>query len=296
MSSGRCTLTSRRGPADNPTYRVRAVNDLNHKGPWSSSLGPTGKSPQGAVEAPGAPLNVGATADGETAIDVFWDAPTDEGGAPITQYEVQWSADGTSGWRRAGYANDPQNRTYKHTGLSSGTTRHYRVAARNSGGRGTWSDPPAFATTLAGVADRPVLTVKSTTPNTIRVRWTEPRDNGGDITSYEIEWSADGSAESWQSLATVGVSDEGFDKREYSDTSVPAGDRRYYRARAVNEAGEWTLVGRGERGNAAGDADSVPGRAERSERHPDNLVAAGRRHGRQHGHELRAGGVHRRRE
>ena len=220
-------------PANNPTYRVRAVNEMNQKGPWSSNLGPTGKSstPQGAVEAPGAPLNVGATADGETAIDVFWDAPTDEGGAPVTQYEVQWSADGTSGWSRAGYANDPQNRTYKHTGLSSGTTRHYRVAARNSGGRGTWSDPPAFATTLAGVADRPVLTVKSTTPNTIRVRWTEPRDNGGDITSYEIEWSADGSAESWQSLATVGVSDEGFDKREYSDTGVPAGDERYYRAR-----------------------------------------------------------------
>ena len=226
-------------PANNPTYRVRAVNDLNHKGPWSSNLGPTGKSstPQGAVEAPGAPLNVGATADGETAIDVFWDAPTDEGGAPVTQYEVQWSADGTSGWSRAGYANDPQNRTYKHTGLSSGTTRHYRVAARNSGGRGTWSSPAAFATTLAGVADRPVLTLKSTTPNTIRVRWTEPRDNGGDITSYEIEWSADGSAESWQSLATVGVSDEGFDKREYSDTGVPAGDERYYRIRAVNEAG-----------------------------------------------------------
>ena len=224
-------------PANNPTYRVRAVNDLNHKGPWSSSLGPAGKPPQGTVEAPGAPLNVGATADGETALDVFWDAPTDEGGAPVTQYEVEWSADGTSGWRTAGYANDPQNRTYKHSGLSSGTTRHYRVAARNSGGRGAWSDPPAFATTLAGVADRPVLTVKSTTPNTIRVRWTEPRDNGGDITSYEIEWSADGSAESWQSLATVRVSDEGFDKREYSDTSVPAGDRRYYRARAINEAG-----------------------------------------------------------
>ena len=85
-------------------------------------------------------MNVGATADGETAIDVFWDAPTDEGGAPVTQYEVQWSADGTSGWSRAGYANDPQNRTYKHTGLSSGATRHYRVAARNSGGRGPWSD------------------------------------------------------------------------------------------------------------------------------------------------------------
>ena len=227
-------------PGDNPTYRVRAVNDFNQKGPWSSSLGPTGKSstPQGAVEAPGAPLNVGAAADGETALDVFWDAPTDEGGAPITQYEVQWSADGRTQWRTAGYVNNPQNRTYKHTGLSSGTTRHYRVAARNSGGRGTWSDPPAFATTLAGVADRPVLTVKSTTPNTIRVRWTEPRDNGGDITSYEIEWSADGSAESWQSLATVGVSDEGFDKREYSDTGVPSGDERYYRARAINEAGE----------------------------------------------------------
>ena len=116
--------------------------------------------------------------------------------------------------------------------MSSGTTRHYRVAARNSGGRGTWSDPPAFATTRAGAPDAPTLTTRSTTPDTIRLRWAEPRDNGGYITRYEIEWSADGSAESWQSLADVTAP-----ANEYSDTSVPAGDERYYRIRAINEAG-----------------------------------------------------------
>ena len=235
-------------PANNPTYRVRAVNGLFHKGPWSSLLGPTGsKSPRGTAEAPGGPVNVGAAADGGSAIDVRWDAPTEDGGAPITRYEVQWSANGESGWRRAGYVNDTQSRTYKHSGLSFGDTRYYRVRAQNSGGWGSWSDPPASATTRAGVPDAPTLTTHSTTADTIRLRWSDPRDNGGAITQYEIQWSQDGSVDSWQSLTNIAaedvqVQDENYN--EYSDTSVPSGDERYYRARAVNSmgAGRWSGV------------------------------------------------------
>ena len=229
-------------PGDNPTYRVRAVNSQFHKGPWSSRQGPGARSPTGTAQAPGVPLNVGAAADGGSAIDVFWDAPSDHGGAVITQYEVQWSADGTSGWRRAGYANDPQNRTYKHSGLSFGTTRYYRVAARNSGGRGAWSDPAAFATTRAGVPDAPTLTPHNSTPDTIRLRWAEPRDNGGAITRYELEWSEDGSVDSWESLDdNVQPPD-----REYEDFGAPLGAERYYRVRAVNEAGtgRWSSAAR----------------------------------------------------
>ena len=283
-------------PANNPTYRVRGVNDLLYKGPWSSLLGPTGsKSPRGTAEAPGAPVNVGATADGGSAIDVRWDAPTEDGGAPVTRYEVQWSADGQSGWRRAGYVNDTQSRTYKHSGLVFGDTRYYRVRAQNSGGWGAWSDPPASATTRAGVPDAPTLRTHNSTPDTIRLRWAEPHDNGGAITSYEIESSEDGSVDSWQSLTNIAaedvrVQDENYN--EYSDTSVPSGDERYYRARAVNSMGAGTLVGRGERGHAARDTDAVPSRAQRSERHPAHLGSPGRRHGRQHGHGLRTGGVH----
>ncbi len=234
-------------PANNPTYRVRAVNGLFHKGPWSSLLGPTGSPPSGTAEAPSQPVNVGATADGGSAIDVFWDAPTEDGGAPITRYEVQWSADGESGWRRAGYVNDTQSRTYKHSGLSFGDARYYRVRAQNSGGWGAWSDPPASATTRAGVPDAPTLRTHNSTPDTIRLRWAEPHDNGGAITSYEIESSEDGSVDSWQSLINIAAEDvqvEDENYNEYFDTSVPSGGERYYRARAVNSmgAGRWSGV------------------------------------------------------
>ena len=277
-------------PANNPTYRVRAVNGLFHKGPWSSLLGPTGSvSPRGTAEAPGAPVNVGAAADGGSAIDVRWDAPTEDGGAPVTRYEVQWSADGESGWRRAGYV---QNLTYKHSGLSFGDTRYYRVRAQNSGGWGAWSDLPASATTRAGVPDAPTLTTHNSTADTIRLRWTEPRDNGGAITSYELEWSPDGRVDSCESLDTLTASDEGFSDREYNDTGN--GDI-LPRARG-ERGGRGTLVGREERGRAARDAGNVLGRAQRSQRHPAHLDSAGRRHQRQHGHALRTGGVHGRRE
>ena len=223
-------------PGNNPTYRVRAVNGLFHTGPWSSLLGPTGSSsPRGTAEAPGQPVNVGAAADGGSAIDVSWDAPTEQGGAPVTRYEVQWSADGSSGWRRAGYV---QNLTYKHSGLSFDDTRYYRVRAQNSGGWGAWSDPPASATTRAGVPDAPTLTTRSTTPTTIRLRWTEPNDNGDAIIKYQIEVSEDGSVDSWESLndnvqPTV---------MEYEYTVTASGAERYFRVRAVNGmgAGRWS--------------------------------------------------------
>ena len=195
------------------------------------------------TRAPGissAPINVRAAADGDTAIDVSWDAPEDDGGTPITRYEVQWSADGAGGWNNAGSTPDGTTLTFKNTGMTFGTTRYYRVAARNDRGLSAWSDPPyASATTLSGVPGQPSLTVRATDANTIALTWTVPADNGDPITRYEIEWSADGSANSWSQLASPGPSDTSYD-----DSNLDPGTQRYYQVRAVNNTGEgsWSTV------------------------------------------------------
>ena len=85
---------------------------------------------------------------------VSWSAPANDGGSTITGYRLQASNTGASGW-----SNLVQNTTdtsYEHTGLSAGTTRHYRVYATN--GIGT-SQPSAV------VSDRTQPGATSCTPN-----------------------------------------------------------------------------------------------------------------------------------
>ena len=202
---------------------------------WSAVIEAATRAPGKA----GPPINVRAAPDGDAAIDLSWDPPVDDGGSPVQYYEVQWSADGTSGWRNADRTTDAATRTFKNTGMTFGTTRYYRVAARNGVTLGDWSDPPVSATTLAGVPGQPNLTARATDANTITLTWTVPADNGSAIIRYELEWSADGSANSWTNLTNPAAADT-----SYSDGGLDPGTERHYRIRAVNGAtpgeGSWS--------------------------------------------------------
>ena len=83
---------------------------------------------------------------GATRIDLSWTAPADDGGHEITGYRIEWSPDGTSDWTVLKADTDNTDTTYSHEGLSSKTTRHYRVSAINTLGAGAASDV-ASATT-----------------------------------------------------------------------------------------------------------------------------------------------------
>ena len=225
-------------------YRLRATNMCGNPTPtsechslWSEPASATSWDPGQA----GPPINLRATPDGDSAIDLSWDPPLDDGGSTILYYEVQWSADGTSGWRGAGRTTDAETRTFKNTGMTFGTTRYYRVAARNGVALGQWSDPPVSATTLAGVPGQPNLTARATDANTITLTWTVPADNGSPIIRYELERSPDGTDGSWISLTSPGAADT-----SYGDTGLDPGTLRHYRIRAVNGAtpgeGSWSTV------------------------------------------------------
>ena len=105
------------------------------------------------------------------------------------------------------------------------------MAARNSSGLGLWSDP-VMGQTVSGAPDAPTLTAKTLSDYQIELTWNEPKDNGEPVTGYQIEWSADGSAGSWQRLASPGA-----DAAAYTDETLSANTRRHYRVRAVNSVG-----------------------------------------------------------
>ena len=127
--------------------------------------------------------------------------------------------------------------TYSHTGLSAGTTRHYRVSAINSVGTGAASTTANATTEDAAAPTVPGaptgLTATASGSNRIDLDWTEPADNGGaDITGYRIEVSSNGSS-GWSNR----TANTGNTSTNYSHFGLDAGTTRHYRVSAINSVG-----------------------------------------------------------
>ena len=118
-------------------YRVSAINSAG-TGAASGVANATTNSPPAAT-APGAPTGLTATTDGQTRIDLSWNAPSNTGGATITGYKIEVSTNGTS-WSNLVANTRSTSTSYSHTGLTAGNTRYYRVSAINSAGTGAASN------------------------------------------------------------------------------------------------------------------------------------------------------------
>ena len=99
-----------------------------------------------AQTVPGAPTGLTATADGTGTIILEWTAPASSGGATITGYKIEWSADGTTNWADLVANTGSAAVTYSDAMLDAGTTRHYRVSAINSVGAGAASSVASTTT------------------------------------------------------------------------------------------------------------------------------------------------------
>ena len=222
-------------PGTTRHYRVAAINAAGSGDPSdvaSATTDPTIPDP---------PTGLSAAADGQTRIRLSWTAPAYDGGAPVSGYRVEVSADSTDTWT-ALFANTGNARTtFTHTGLQPGTTRHYRVSAINVAGTGAASDV-AHATTDATVPDAPTdLAATANGISRIDLEWTFPDNDGGaPVTGYRIEVSTTKGA-TWTTLVT----DTDNPSTSYSHTGLPPATRRDYRVSAINR------VGSGEPSNVA---------------------------------------------
>ena len=113
-----------------------------------------------SASVPGAPTALTANPDGQTEIDLSWTAPSNDGGANITGYRIEVSTNGSS-WSDLVANTRSTSTSYSHTGLTAGSTRHYRVSAINSAGTGTASNTANTTTSLA-IQGSPDLVVDNT--------------------------------------------------------------------------------------------------------------------------------------
>jgi hypothetical protein len=128
--AGTSTTVSALANGTEYTFEVRAENSAG-PGDWSA-IGTA--IPRTTPGAPAAPQTTGS--DG--AVELAWTAPTTDGGATITGYDIQYRQTGTTTWiDGASGASSPAS----ITGLTNGTSYDFRIAATNAAGTGDWSDP-----------------------------------------------------------------------------------------------------------------------------------------------------------
>ncbi len=209
-------------------YRVYAIN-VNGESASPSNVATA--TTQGVV-APGAPTALSVTASGRTILALSWTAPSNNGGAQVSGYQIEWSANGASNWQDVVANTETTQTSYLDRSLTAATTRHYRIRARNSQGPG---DPSPVemgttvnATTMTVPSDPTSVTATPSGRTLIQLSWAAPADNGGSsVTGYRVEWSADGSTGWADVIANTTAT-------TYRDRGLSPATTRHYRIRAIN--------------------------------------------------------------
>ena len=213
-------------PGSKRYYRVAAINSVGTGAYSRVAVGST----RAAV--PGAPTALIATARSQTRIDLAWRAPRSDGGAPVTGYRIETSADGST-WIALDNNTNSTATTFSHTGLAPATTRHYRVFAINSAGNSPASNT-ARATTDATVPAAPTgLSARANGQTRIDLSWTKPSNDGGAaVTGYRIETSPNGGS-TWTELQK----NTNSTATAFSHTGLTAATTMHYRVYAINKVG-----------------------------------------------------------
>lgn len=128
---------------------------------------------------PAAPGAVSATSSG-TSVKVTWSVPEDDGGAPVTGYEV------TLGDGHQVEIADPGSRSTVFTRLKDGTSYTARVRAVNALGASPWSAPTQPAVTGDNAPQTPTVTGVVTDGERVRVSWRPAGDGGFPVVGYTV--------------------------------------------------------------------------------------------------------------
>jgi hypothetical protein len=173
--------------------------------------------------APGAPTAVTAVR-GNTRATVSWVAPADDGGSPITGYDLQYSSNGGTTWT----PDPPTTATSGQpvTGLTNGTPYIFRVRAVNTAGSSEWSQPSA-PVTPATVPDAPTVVTAVRGNAQATVSWVASSSDGGSpITEYQLRNSSNGGT-TWTTPTTA--------TSPQTVTGLTNGTPYIFEVRAVND-------------------------------------------------------------
>jgi len=213
-------------------YRIFAINSVGTSEASSEAIGHT-QQPQNIVPNPPTVLNVKAVSP--TKINLFWNAPSNNGGPLVSGYKIEEKA-GPGSYSIVVANTGNTNTSYSRTGLTTGTTYTYRVSAINSVGTGPTSNEDSDTPTTSSAATVPTppanLTAMKVSQTQINLAWVAPSDNGGELVSgYKIEEKVGTGSYS------VIVANTGNTNTAYSRTGLTAEQSYTYRISVINSVG-----------------------------------------------------------
>ena len=204
----------------------------------------------------GPPRNLEAVLnDDETAIDLSWDAATQDDEDPISHYVVQVSPVDTASWGAESSDISPFSPTlvYQHSPLTPSTEYFLRVIVETGEGARDTSEVVDVETSAVsgtpGAPPKPRGTA-SADESEIEVNWSEPEDTGdSDLTVYQLQVQLLGET-SWETLFNDHAADADL-IYIYDDVSDATSYR--FKIRAKNNAGwgpyspgsDWVDIGGG---------------------------------------------------
>ncbi|MGR3914256.1 MAG: fibronectin type III domain-containing protein [Gammaproteobacteria bacterium] len=247
IRGGASTLTyTLSGLTNGSVYAVQiAAENSRGAGAWSAS-----QSGMPMQTAPGAPQSV-SSAISDATLMLSWDAPANDGGAAISDYQVRWKAAGASAWANPagenGESAGADDTAYDITGLTNGTTYEAQVAAVNSIARGAWSASHRNNPATPPV-DAPGNLMVQNGAGLLNLAWTAPANDGGDaITGYAVRWAEGAGSISWViPPGENGAATESTDIN-YTLTGLKGGTTYEIQVAARNDAGTgaWTASAQG---------------------------------------------------
>ncbi len=221
-------------------YKVSAENSVG-EGEKSNEVDASPKSSltettAPLVTTPSAPLNFKASA-GDGNVNLEWAEPSDEGGSPITNYNIYR---GTTPGGETRLKTVSNVLSYTDDIVINNQTYYYKVSAENSVGEGAKSNevdarPKSSLTQttapLVTIPSAPLNFKASAGDGNVNLEWTEPSDDGGSlITNYNIYRGTTSGGET--RLKTVS------NVLSYTDDDVINNQTYYYQVSAENSAGE----------------------------------------------------------
>lgn len=123
-------------------FRVMAENANGRSDPLNTDSPVLAKDPFGSPDKPGRPVVTDHDVD---HIDIEWEPPKDNGGSPISHYDVERKDLKTGRWIKVN-SEPVKGTSFTDNRVQEGHTYEYRVRAVNKAGPGAPSDPSAAAT------------------------------------------------------------------------------------------------------------------------------------------------------
>jgi subtilisin family serine protease len=184
--------------------------------------------PEPDPEPPSAP-SLSATA-GDGSVSLTWTEPADDGGGPITAYEVyRGDAAGTATL----LTTVPDGLEYLDASVNNGQTYWYQVAAVNSVGVGDRSGEVSATPQAAATAPSAPLDLAARSQRgVVNLIWAAPISDGGSaLTGYRVYRGTSSGA--WSFLEAVPAP-----QLSYADGSAEPRTHYFYVVRAMNATGE----------------------------------------------------------